>query len=63
MPLYKQDPDNPGKQIPDIQGDNRRDRANNPQTCSFHKTPNYVVVNTALNQNCGFFFGLSLIHI
>ena len=50
MPLYKQDPDNPGKQIPDIQGDNRRDRANNPQTCSFHKTPNYVVVNTALNQ-------------
>jgi hypothetical protein len=59
MPLYKQDPDNTGKQIPDIQGDNRRDRANNPQTCSFHKTPNYVVVNTALNENCGFFFGNS----
>ena len=59
MPLYKKDPNDPRKQVPNIQGDNRRDRVTNAVTCSFHKSPNYVLVNTELTANCSFFFGTS----
>jgi len=57
MPLYKVDPNDSTKQIPNTQGGNRFDRAVNPQTCSLQKTPSYVVVNTTLTTPCGFFFG------
>ena len=57
MPLYKQDPNDTSKQIPDIQGTNRYDKVVNPQTCSLQKTPNYVLINTALTTPIGFFLG------
>ena len=57
MPLYKQDPNDSTKQVPDIQGANLRDRAVNPQTCSFTKAPAAVIVNTQLTTPVGFFFG------
>ena len=59
MPLYKTDPNDSTKQVPNIQGDNRFDRATTPQTCSFVKSPNYVVVNKLLTTPVGFFFGSS----
>tara|TARA_R110001583_G_scaffold968_1_gene8354 strand:+ start:224 stop:655 length:432 start_codon:yes stop_codon:yes gene_type:complete len=57
MPLYKADPNNSKRQIPNIQGDNRYDRAVVPVTCSVHKAPSYVVVNQELTSSVGFFFG------
>jgi len=57
MPLYKQDPNDTKKQIPDIQGDNRYDRATNPTHCTYTKTPSYVLVNTTLTTSVGFHFG------
>ena len=59
MPLYKQDPNDTSKQIPDIRGENRYDRAVNPTHCKLIKTPNYVLVNTVLTLPVGFFFGSS----
>ena len=38
MPLYKQDPNDTSKQIPDIQGENRYDKAVNPAHCTLFKT-------------------------
>ena len=59
MPLYKQDPNDTSKQIPDIQGENRYDKAVNPTHCELTKTPSYVLVNTLMTQPCAFFFGSS----
>jgi hypothetical protein len=57
MGMYRTDPNDSTKQVPNIQGENRFDRAATPQTCSFVKSPNYVVVNTLLTTPVGFFFG------
>ena len=59
MPLYKQDPNDSTKQVPNIQGDNRYDKAVNPTHCVAVKTPSYVLVNTVLTTDVGFFFGTS----
>ena len=59
MSLYKADPDNPKKQVLDVQGRNRRDSTVNPPRCTLTKTPNYVLVNTTLTKPTGFFFGSS----
>jgi len=57
MPLYKADPNNSKRQIPNIQGDNRYDRAVVPVICLVQKAPSYVVVNQELTSSVGFFFG------
>ena len=59
MPLYKQDPKDTSKQIPDVQGGNRQDRLVNPDRNTHTKSPNYVLVNTTLTLPVGFFFGSS----
>jgi len=59
MPLYKQDPNNTSKQIPNVQGENRYDRTTNPDRVTFKKTPSYVLVNTTITQPVGFFYGSS----
>ena len=59
MSFYKADPNNSKKQIVSVQGRNIHDRASNPQTCSLHKAPNYVLINTLLTTPIGFFFGSS----
>ena len=59
MSFYKADPNNSKKQIVSVQGRNIHDRASNPQTCSLHKAPNYVLINTVLTTPIGFFFGSS----
>ena len=59
MPLYKQDPNDTSKQIPDVQGGNRQDRLVNPDRNTHTKSPNYVLVNTTLTLPVGFFFGSS----
>ena len=51
MPLYKQDPNDTSKQIPDVQGGNRQDRLVNPDRNTHTKSPNTLPV--------GFFFGSS----
>ena len=58
MPLYKQDPNNTGKQIPDIQGKNRHDREVHPTSCALTKTPNGVIIGSLTN-DVKFFFGSS----
>ena len=63
MPLYKPDPNDSTKQIPNIatgsNAANRHDRTTNPSRVTFTKTPNYVLVNKALNAGrpVGFFYG------
>ena len=57
MPLYTPDPNDSKKQIPNIQGSNRKDRLVNPNIISHSKTPSYVVVNTLMTTPCAFFFG------
>ena len=59
MPLYKQDPNDTSKQIPNVQGGNRQDRLVNPDRNTHTKSPNYVLVNTTLTLPVGFFFGSS----
>ena len=60
MGMYKSDPNNSKKQIPNIQGKNRRDSARNREMFTFGKTPHYVVINKAdSSNNIGFFFGNS----
>ena len=59
MPLYKADPNDSTKQTPDVQGSNRFDKAVNPAHCSATKTPSYVLINTLLTTEVGFFFGTS----
>tara|TARA_R100000988_G_C3880963_1_gene108287 strand:- start:78 stop:437 length:360 start_codon:yes stop_codon:yes gene_type:complete len=57
MPNYIQDPNNPNKQVPGDLPDNYYTRTATPGACSFVKSPNYVIVNTAMDDNFGFFFG------
>jgi len=57
MPLYKQDPNNPKKQIPDVQGQNRADRYVSPANCTIIKSPNFVYCSTDVT--LGFFSGTS----
>ena len=59
MPLYKQDPNDTSKQIPNIQGDNRYDSSVNPSRVTLTKTPNYVLVNKTITATTGFFYGSS----
>ena len=59
MGMYKQDPNNSKKQIPDIQGDNRHDRATTPLHCKATKPPSYVLVNTLMTTPVGFYFKTS----
>ena len=58
MPLYKQDPDNTSKQIPDVRGDNRNDRQLSPGRCVVTKTPNSIIIGPIAG-DVGFFFGSS----
>tara|TARA_X000001382_G_scaffold112782_1_gene90209 strand:- start:247 stop:624 length:378 start_codon:yes stop_codon:yes gene_type:complete len=59
MPLYKQDPNNSKKQIPDIQGDNRHDQISSPTVFTLTKTPSYVIVTDDITSGIGFFFNSS----
>ena len=59
MPLYKQDPNDSTKQVPNISGSNRYDRTTNPDRVTFTKTPNYVLVNKTMTKPFGFFYGSS----
>ena len=58
MPNYIQDPNDPKKQVPGPQPDQYFDRVSSPQTCSFHKTPNHVLISSDVVA-VGFFFGTS----
>ena len=53
MPLYKQDPNNPKKQIPDVQGNNRHDRYVSVSPYVLSKSPNFVHCDTDVT--LGFF--------
>ena len=59
MPDYKQDPNNSKKQVPGSLPDNFFQRSSHPAPCTLAKTPNYVLVTTALNDPFGFFYGSS----
>ena len=59
MPNYKADPNDSTKQVPGELTDQHFDRAANVQTCSLVKSPHYVLVNSTLTNNVGFFFGTS----
>ena len=56
MPLYKQDPNDSTKQVPNIQGDNRHDRAKTPTAFTLTKSPNYIVVKEDVAAGFGLFF-------
>jgi hypothetical protein len=57
MPDYVQDPNNPNKQVPGDQPDNFYTRHGVPTTNTFTKSPHYVMINTAMQDEFGFFFG------
>jgi len=61
MPNYTQDPNSSSgsKQIPGPLTDQHYDRPRNVPTGSLVKTPNYILVNSTLTNNVGFFFGSS----
>ena len=59
MGMYKLDPNDSKKQVPNISGDNRYDRVTTPVHCKATKTPNYVLINTLLVAPVGFYFGSS----
>ena len=56
MPLYKQDPNDSTKQVPNIQGDNRHDRAKTPTAFTLTKSPNYIVVKEDVAAGLGLYF-------
>ena len=56
MPLYKQDPNDSTKQVPNIQGDNRHDRAKTPTAFTLTKSPNYIVVKEDVAAGLGLHF-------
>ena len=56
MPLYKQDPNDSKKQVPDGQGDNRHDQISSATAFTKTKTPNYIIVNTTISNGLGFHF-------
>ena len=55
MPNYKVDPNDSTKQVPGSLPDNAYDRAINPVSCSFSKSPHSVIIGN-LNANVGFLF-------
>ena len=58
MPLYKADPNDSTKQIPDVQGANRQDRTSTPTVFEVTKSPSFVIVTKNLsNAGVGFYFG------
>ena len=59
MPNYKQDPNDSSKQVPGALPKNFFQRSVQPIPCTIAKTPNYVFINTALNDPFGFFYGTS----
>ena len=57
MPLYKADPNDPTKQIPDIKGSNRHDTLLSPTAFSgSYKSPNFIVVVGDVSAGLGFWF-------
>ena len=56
MPLYKADPNDSTKQVPNIQGDNRHDRTKTPSAFTLTKSPNYIVVKEDVAAGFGLFF-------
>ena len=57
MPDYIQDPNDSKKQIPGPLPDNYYDNIITPPSCSFTKTPNYVLISADLTNTAGFYFG------
>jgi hypothetical protein len=57
MSDYIQDSNDSNKQVPGARPDNYYTRYGIPATNTFVKSPHYVIVNTALNDEFGFFFG------
>ena len=59
MSFYKKDPNDSTKQVPVEKAANHFDRHSAPVSCSFTKTPHYVIVNTVPSNPIGFYFGSS----
>ena len=59
MPNYIKDPNNSKKQVPGPLPDNYHGRTSAPTNCEFVKTPNYIIFNTAMQDEFGLFFGTS----
>ena len=59
MSDYIQDPNNSKKQVPGSPPKNYYDRTSKPGTCTFCKTPNYVLITKTMTQPFGFFYGSS----
>ena len=58
MPNYVQDPNDSKKQIPGAKTKQHYDRIINPTAFSGSlKTPTYIVVNSAISNGLGFYFG------
>jgi len=57
MPLYKADPNDNTKQVPNIQGSNRSDSLLSPTAFSgSYKAPNFIVVVGDVSAGLGFWF-------
>ena len=54
--MYKQDPNDSNKQVPGALPDNFFQRESYPAICTLTKSPNYVLITTALNDEFGFFY-------
>ncbi len=59
MSFYRKDPNDSSKQIPVKKAANHFDRHSAPLSCSFTKTPHYVIVNTTPSNPIGFAFGFT----
>jgi len=59
MPNYKQDPNDPKKQVPGELTDQHYDNSTVPVRNIITKTPNYILVTAATDGPTGFFFGSS----
>jgi len=59
MPNYIQDPNDSKKQVPGPQPDSYHGKRSAPANCALVKSPNYVLFNTAMQDEFGFFFGTS----
>lgn len=57
--MYNKDPNNKFQQVPGGLPTNAYDRMVTPETGSFVKTPNYVIVNETPANPIGFYFGTS----
>ena len=56
---YIKDPNKSKKQVPGPKPDNFYTRNNYPIACTLTKTPNYVLITTAMQDEFGFFYGSS----